>query len=133
MATPLSVYRPYDFDSIAAPVVVDSDTTPVVVQNHTFLNLSAGLYELRLSFVFSSPDTNDYVQFTYSSSTGDFADTTFRKEAQDADDQIPFSYMFAIDHAAAGDFNVTLSGILEANGQDATVHASNIIIEKKGE
>lgn len=127
----LSTYRPYHHERVSN-ILIDSDVTPVLIQNFPVADLSAGMYEVTLSIIFSSPDTNDFVQFVYSSDDASIQTTTIRKEAQDADDLISSTFVFPISHAG-GIFSIKVEGLLEAGGMNATVQDSVLIYEKKGE
>lgn len=132
MTIPLSQYRPFMHDE-EFNITVDSDSTPVPVQHLQVPSLTAGVYQVTLSIVFSSPDTNDFVRFIYTSDANSIGDTEFRKESKDTDDIVPFTYTFVVTHATDGPFDIKLESQLEAGGNDATIQVANIIVEKKGE
>lgn len=131
MATTLSSYRPY-YNQRVENVVIDSDVTPTQIQHLQVPAVTAGVYKITATVIFSSPDTNDFVQFTYASDSGALAETVFRKESQDADDVVPFS-LITTATVLAGPMDLSLFGLLESGGQDATVISSGILFEKIGE
>ena len=127
----LSVYRPYHYDHVEN-IIINSSIIPIVVHDFMLADAPVGLWEIKFAMIFSSPDTNDFVQFTYRSSAGTIQSTTVRKEARDADDIITFSFNLPRVHVA-GDLNIVVEGLLEAGGQNATVLHSTVTYEKKGE
>lgn len=131
MPEKLSTYRPY-YNLRVDNVVIDSDVTPTVVEHLVVPAATAGVYKLTSTVVFSSPDLNDFVQFTYSSDNGTINPVIFRKESKDADDVVPFT-LVATSTVAAGPMDIKLEAILEAGGQNALVTSSGILIEKIGE
>ena len=90
-------------------VTVTSDTfVPLVTLNvQEFL---AGTYELALSSVVSSPDTNDSVYFQLTTTDGTQAE--WSKEAKDVTDVIPFTFIDQVEYLGSTidpPRNITLS------------------------
>lgn len=131
MAIKLSDYRPY-YHQRVDNILINSDAAPVEVQHLVVPAATAGVYKITSTVIFSSPDTNDFVQFTYSSDNNTIQPTVFRKESKDADDVVPFT-LVATTTVAAGAMDIKLQAILETGGQDATVSSAGILIEKIGE
>lgn len=127
----LSEYRPYHTNTVQG-IVIDSDTVPILLQDFSVADLSSGEYKVALSLIFSTPDTNDYVDFIVDTTDVATPSTLIRTEAQDSDDIIPLTYVYPLVHLG-GTYGVTVNGLLENGGRDATVRVSHIIIEKKGD
>lgn len=127
----LSDYREFHHDCVMG-ITVDSWTTNTHVQVLSVPDMQAGKYLVTLSVLFSTPDTNDYVNFLYSSDDGSIDPIEFRVEAKDADDHVPLSFPFVVCHAG-GLFSIHLDALLESGGLDATIIRANIIIDQKGE
>ncbi len=121
---------PYLFNK-TEDVLIDSDTTPVIINEVTFVNQPAGLWELTFSLILNMPDTNDYLEVEFTSSTGFITTNSLRVEPKDADNKVPWDYTVPLDLAVDGDINIKITGLLESGGMDATIDACNIIIERK--
>lgn len=90
--------------------------------------LQAGLYEIKLSQVWNITDITDALIWH---TIGAVVSPQFQREAADDDDVQTWTYVFPLQWDG-GPFDLILQAVVENGGQDATIQAANIILERKG-
>ena len=127
---PIMIAPTIVYEVLIAPLIVADTDGLVDVITLSIADLPANTYVANVSFVTEFTFLNDQVHWNI---IGDLASPIFLKEAKDADEIVPFAFLFPFIWAG-GPFSITLQVEVTGAGlTSATIQAANLYVIKQYE